>query len=649
MHVDVPLAFIATELAGDDAGVQLRMHELIGRFGLPREHAQGGLADIGTIQVCGDAVTQPLDVFRLADAGVGARGAGGAACVYGVQRVDVVSGMLAVCARMAAQHHIDGFHERRSRPRQWIVHERDRRIIRLPGLRHGGGATAKDRKTRAAEGWAFTPRPVARPRPHAPARLAAVCARVIAGQRHCALRVRHWAAVLALTLLSGCVAPRAPEPAVWTRTTMGLCEDYPEESRTIEHARRDLAVAAASGAQVLRIAFGWDAMEPERGQYDWSFWDEFVRSAADAHVQLIPYVCYTPKWAATDQGEDYWRSPPRDPRDFARFMGGIVRRYKGTIRSWELWNEPDNRSYWLGSPEQYAALTLAGSAAVREADPSARIVLGGIAGEVDFLSKILVDGRVAPAVDVVNFHSYFETWHPNSIEQLPAYVDSVAKIVRGTGRRLPLWMAEVGYSTVGDRTDVSDVYRAHFRGEHSEDAQAAAVARTVFTTLATRQVSLFAWYRINDLPAAQEVIGDDNNRHLGLVRADGSPKPALESFTYAARLFSEPYDVVPATVTTLSGTAPGEVRVFRRPADRYLIAAWLGIPSGPAPPAAAVDMRTATLRVVVPHAIGRTAVFRDARGRDLGSAGVSWRNTRQGIELTLSLRSDAVIVAEIER
>lgn len=89
--------------------------------------------------------------------------------------------------------------------------------------------------------------------------------------------------------------------------------------------------------------------------------------------------------------------------------------------------------------------------------------------------------------------------------------------------------------------------------------------------------------------------------------------------------------------------------MIRRPADRYLVAAWLGIPSGPAPPAAAVDMRTATLRVVVPDASGRTAVFRDARGRDLGSAGVSWRNTRQGVELTLSLRSDAVIVAEIER
>lgn len=102
-------------------------------------------------------------------------------------------------------------------------------------------------------------------------------------------------------------------------------------------ARRDLAVAAACGSKVLRIAFGWDAMEPERGRYDCGFWDEFVRSATrEFGITLIPYGCYTPRWAAMDQGEDFWRSPPRDPQDFARFMTAIVTRYRGAIRSWEL-------------------------------------------------------------------------------------------------------------------------------------------------------------------------------------------------------------------------------------------------------------------------------------------------------------------------
>lgn len=448
-------------------------------------------------------------------------------------------------------------------------------------------------------------------------------------------------------LLSGCAGPRSPEPVAWHRTTIGLCEDYPEESRTLEHARRDLAVARNSGAQVLRIAFGWDAMEPERGKYDWGFWDDFVGAAREAGIRLIPYVCYTPKWAATDQGADYWRSPPRDPADYARFMRTIVARYRGTIHSWELWNEADNQAYWLGTPRQFADLVKAGAAAVRETDPTAQVVLGGIAGEVDFLGKVLVDERVGAVVDVVNFHSYFETWHPNAIEQLPAYIESVADVVRRTGRSLPLWMAEVGYSSVGDRADVSGVYRAHFRGEHSEAAQASALARTTFTALATGKLALFAWYRINDLVPSQEVIGDDNNRHLGLLRRDGSPKPALAMFSRVARLFSGPYHVVSPRVAVLgSPGSPPEVRVFRMPGGRYLVAAWLGMATVPAREVPEPDTRTATVRVAVPGATARRVAFRDALGRDVPAGVACWRSTREGLELTLTLHGDTVIIAE---
>lgn len=78
---------------------------------------------------------------------------------------------------------------------------------------------------------------------------------------------------------------------------LGLCEDYPEETRSLSGARADLEVARASGARVLRIAFGGDAIEGARGRYDWSFWDDFVRLAVDDYgITLIPYVCYTPRW-----------------------------------------------------------------------------------------------------------------------------------------------------------------------------------------------------------------------------------------------------------------------------------------------------------------------------------------------------------------
>ncbi|HEY0947354.1 MAG TPA: beta-galactosidase, partial [Opitutaceae bacterium] len=66
--------------------------------------------------------------------------------------------------------------------------------------------------------------------------------------------------------------PRAPDAEFPLQVSVGLCEDYPEETRTVEAAEADLKRVRNAGGKVLRIAFGWDAMEPKRGEFDWSFW-----------------------------------------------------------------------------------------------------------------------------------------------------------------------------------------------------------------------------------------------------------------------------------------------------------------------------------------------------------------------------------------
>ena len=467
------------------------------------------------------------------------------------------------------------------------------------------------------------------------------------------LRARTWIPALCVAgglLLASCtVTPhRGRAGEHWQKTAIGLCEDYPEETRSIAAARQDLAAAHAAGATVLRIAFGWDAMEPEPGKYDWTFWDDFVQLATSYNIRLIPYVCYTPKWAATDQGKNYWRSPPRDPADFARFVAVLVRRYHTRIHSWELWNEPDNQAYWLGSPAQFAALVRAGSASVRRVDPKATIVLGGIAGELDFLAKLLRDEELGPFVDVINIHSYYETWHPSPIEHLPAYIDAAHGLIADTGGRQALWMAETGYSSVGDRADVSGVYRAHFRGEHTEAAQAGALVRTFATALATEKLSLIAWYRINDLTSGQDVIGDDNNRHLGLRRVDGAAKPALGAFTFIAQRFERGYETL-APSFTMEGNASGqpEVRAFRVRDDHRIVFAWLSTPDEPAAPRPGADVRSANVQIVVPGVRASNVRFRNAQGQAIAGDDATWREIGSETKLMLTLRGGEVVIAEI--
>src|SRR6059058_3468736 len=100
---------------------------------------------------------------------------------------------------------------------------------------------------------------------------------------------RGWVLIFVLALFGGGRVASVAAP-VWHQTRLGLCEDYPEETRSLARAGSDLAAAKAAGATVLRIAFGWDAIEPERGHFDWSFWDDFVRTAvSEHHLELIPY------------------------------------------------------------------------------------------------------------------------------------------------------------------------------------------------------------------------------------------------------------------------------------------------------------------------------------------------------------------------
>lgn len=436
-------------------------------------------------------------------------------------------------------------------------------------------------------------------------------------------------------LTVGCAPHRhwvAPESAISTNTftnvRIGLCEDYPEESRSLAGARRDLALLATNNLPVLRIAFGWDAIEPQPGQYDWTFWDDFVRIATDEYnIRLIPYVCYTPRWASSSQGDDFWRQPPTNTAPFAEFMKQIVTRYKDRIHSWEIWNEPDNPAYWGGSVEQFADLLAVGSRAVRQADPSATIVMGGLAWNLNFLEAVLTNAAAITNVDVFNLHNYYETWSSEPFEDLPAYVGRASDLLHQYGQTKPIWMAEIGYSSFREGAFVSGQYQAWFQNEHTPEAQAGSVFRALSLLLASGKVSLVAWYRINDLPGTQEVIGDVNNRHLGVLNARGKPKPAIRALTFFHSLFANGFRCIDDAIrVTQPIDSPAEVHAFQKPDGTVIVTAWLrtyvpgtrnGIPTG-----TVVDSRQSTLSLNFPFPRASRAETYDELGHRVGALSV---------------------------
>jgi hypothetical protein len=123
------------------------------------------------------------------------------------------------------------------------------------------------------------------------------------------------------------------------------------------------------------------------GLVGWSRLDNLTRAAAQAGVTLQPVLINMP-------GEAY--SPPKTGTDRARFgdfAAAAVRRYgpngtfwgtcgcrKRAIRVWEVWNEPNLAPYWdTPNAAEYGALLSTTRSALRRADPTARVLFGGLA------------------------------------------------------------------------------------------------------------------------------------------------------------------------------------------------------------------------------------------------------------------------------
>ena len=184
-----------------------------------------------------------------------------------------------------------------------------------------------------------------------------------------------------------------------------------------------------------------------------------------------------------------------------------------------LWNEPNNLSHWNFhlDPDwsRFAAMVKQTAAAIREVNPTLRIVLGGVSScDCDFL-RLMRSYGVMDSVDAVGVHGFPLDWNHWSLADWPDRLREAAEV---TGK--PIWVTEVGVSSFG-----------------AEEVQVFGLTRTL-ELIGTRAERVH-WYSLFDLPPSwpaetrhKEAEGSSYYRHyyLGLVRADGEDKLAARHF-----------------------------------------------------------------------------------------------------------------------
>jgi beta-xylosidase len=184
-----------------------------------------------------------------------------------------------------------------------------------------------------------------------------------------------------------------------------------------------------------------------------------------------------------------------------------------------IWNEPNNKSHW--DPELdpnwtlFAEMAIAASRAIHAENPLLPRVLGGISPiDPSFIVNLQRKG-VLDHMDVVAVHGFPLDWNLWQIHEWPAKIDEIRAVTDK-----PIWVSEVGVSTFG-----------------AEEVQVWGLDRTA--ELLVGCAPRIQWYSLYDLPRAweattrhREAEGSSYYRHfyMGLLREDGTPKPALERF-----------------------------------------------------------------------------------------------------------------------
>jgi hypothetical protein len=208
--------------------------------------------------------------------------------------------------------------------------------------------------------------------------------------------------------------------------------------------------AARMGASTIRLDVAPALVFPDSSlDPDFSGLDEVMALAGDYHLRVVADLLTIPTWladcpASTPAG-DVARCATNDLPAYGAVIGQIVTHADPVIRDWELWNEPDSGQFFHGTPSQYAWMLRTAHDVIKQVDPYAQVLLGGIsstAGSTWLAQVLAVPGADAlHAFDVANVHE--RGW----LDGLASEIRAWRAMFAGVGFTGPLWVTEHGYSS----------------------------------------------------------------------------------------------------------------------------------------------------------------------------------------------------------
>ena len=181
--------------------------------------------------------------------------------------------------------------------------------------------------------------------------------------------------------------------------------------------RRTMRMVREMGAAWIVELFPWAYIEPSKGSFDWGHSDLVVRAANEEGLTVVARLDLVPAWARPKDTTTRYLGPERYA-DYADFVHEFVRRYRGSVRYYAIWNEPNTSFEWgyrPVDPVEYTRMLKMAYLRAKEADPDALVLMAGLAPTLERSSlglddlvylQRMYDAGAKDCFDVMNAHAY---------------------------------------------------------------------------------------------------------------------------------------------------------------------------------------------------------------------------------------------------
>jgi hypothetical protein len=268
----------------------------------------------------------------------------------------------------------------------------------------------------------------------------------------------------------------------------------------------------------------WPWLEPRKGGWQFGSLDKLVSLAEKHRVELLLPLAFSPEWASARPKEKSaygmgMAAEPANIEDWRNYVATVGKRYKGRIRYYENWNEPNLRNFYSGNMETILALSRDTYRILKGIDPGNVIVSPSPSGGYKESAYSWLDEYFSKGggdfADVIGYHFYVTPGRPERMADEIAKVKTI--MARHGLQNKPLWNTESGWFIDNRQARVNPTPTGTKSRVLSEEEAAAYVARAYIMNWASgvERYYYYAW----------------DNKEMGLVEPDGkTPKYPAQAY-----------------------------------------------------------------------------------------------------------------------